>query len=74
MNNECMISLLSLLTIRKNVESQASYLIIELYSNLLKSNEENLPILKLTLSDMIIFATKLVEHFFFLFEQINGKW
>ena len=64
---------MSLLGIEKHVKSNSSYSIIDLYVQLLKSNEENLPTLKLTVADMLVFVDKLVEHFFLLFKLMNGK-
>lgn len=64
--NECFIAFMSQLAISENINSGSCYSILDLYSRILKSNEENLPILKLSISEIIS------DHFFKLFELMNG--
>ena len=71
--NECFIAFMSQLAISENINSGSSYSILDLYSRILKSNEENLPILKLSISEIIICAKQFSDHFFKLFELMNGK-
>lgn len=72
-DRECFISMLSLLGNQRCLNSQVTLSVLDLYTRILTSNEENLPALTLTVSDMVVFAAKIVEHFFLLFACLNGK-
>lgn len=71
--HECFISMLSLLGNQRFLRSQVTLSVLDLYTRILTSNEENLPALTLTVSDIVVFATKITEHFFLLFSCMNGK-
>lgn len=70
---ECFVSMLGLLGNQKVLNSQATYSILSLYARILSSSEENLPALSLTVADMVVFADKIVSHFFLIFVTMNGK-
>jgi hypothetical protein len=67
--NDCFTNMISHISI--NDESKYSYSIIELYNKILTSDED-IQLLRLSLSDLIQIAHKLVEYFFGLASNING--
>lgn len=73
MDHEIFVSLISQLAIKQNIQSNCTFFILDLYSRILKSNEDNLPMLKLTVSDLLICAGKFVDHFFKLFDLMDCK-
>ena len=72
-DHECFISLTSLFSIARHINSHSTYTLLDIYVRILKSNEDNLPMLELTVSEMIIFSDKIVNHFFMLYELMNGN-
>ena len=70
---ECFVTFMSHLAVEENINSSCTYFILDLYTRILKSNEENLPTLKLSVSEIIICGKKFADHFFKLFDLMNGK-
>ena len=70
--NEFFVPLISQLAINENITSNCSYFILNLYVRILKSNEDDLPMLKPTVSEILVCANKIIDHFFCLFEVINS--
>ena len=72
-----MVGLLSQIGSEVRVKSNVSYLILDLYTKVLKSGEEkssNSPVLKLTVADMLVLSGKLVSHFFVLVDCMDGEY
>jgi hypothetical protein len=73
MEPEVFVSLIKLLSNENNIKSHSTYFILELYAKIFKSNEKNLPILKLNINEMLSSSTKIIEHYFSLFYFMNGN-
>lgn len=71
MDTECFIGMLNQLTISS--EYNYSYSVIELYNKILKSGENDLESLKLSIDDLLIFSKITMHYFFDLSQSINGK-
>ena len=65
-------SLINLLAVEANIVSNSTLHLLELLTKILKSNEENLHLIKLSVVDLLLLATKLIDHFFTLFNLMNG--
>jgi len=67
--------LLTLLGSEVHVKSNVSYLLLDLYTRVLKPGEDkssNSPVFKLTVADMLVLSGKLTSHFFVLVDNMDG--